>query len=100
MRCSQVGRGCVYDFLVFTMGVTTILPLHSVGDDYTQTTMSISMAQTVFSTNVTIPIIIDQMSEPTERFELAIVQSTVDNALLQKPVGVISILDEPGEVLL
>ena len=40
------------------------------------------------------------MSEPTERFELGIVQSKVFNALLQRPVGVISILDEPGEVLL
>ena len=58
------------------------------------------MIRTVFSTTVTIPIIIDQISEPIERFELAIVQSEVRNALLQKPVGVISILDdEPGEVL-
>ena len=62
--------------------------------------MHISMIRTVFSTTVTIPIIIDQISEPIERFELAIVQSEVRNALLQKPVGVISILDdEPGEVL-
>ena len=63
--------------------------------------MLIDMAQTVFTFNIIIPIINnDQLSEPTERFELAIIQSEVLNALLLKPVGVISILDdEPGEVL-
>ena len=79
---------CSYDSLPLVL-----LSLYSVGADYTQTTRRISMARTVFSTTVTIPIIIDQLPEQSERFELAIVQSTVDNALLQKPVGVITILD-------
>ena len=59
------------------------------------------MSRTVFTFNITIPVINnDQLPEPTERFELAVVNLRVTNALLQKPVGVISILDdEPGEVL-
>ena len=43
---------------------------------------------------VTIPIINDTMPEPTERFELAIVEAQLNNVFLLKPVGVVSILDD------
>ena len=41
---------------------------------------------------VDIPIHDDAISEPTERFEVAIVEAQVNNAYLLKPIGVVSIL--------
>ena len=74
--------------------------LSSAGSDYTPLdTTYITLDGNIFTT-VTIPILDDDLSEPTEMFELRFVEMEVTNAYLLKPVGVISIVDdEAGEQL-
>lgn len=71
------------------------LLLYLAVDDYTPQTMtSVLLTANVPTTTVTILIIDDTIAEPTERFELAMVETQIRSTRLLKPVGVVSILDD------
>lgn len=91
---TQVARAGGLGFIVLLNIISSCL-LCSAGSDYTPLSMEpISLPRNTFSTTVTISIINDTVPETTERFELAIVEASLANVYLLKPVGVVSILDE------